>query len=76
MQATARDPEVKEIAVLFLGDLNMEVLLTLLGAIAFLPLLIAISTLLNGWALHLLWAWFVAPVFAGAPALTIGGRSA
>jgi hypothetical protein len=36
-----------------------------------LPFMLAIGTILNGWALKTLWGWFLVPL--GAPALTLLG---
>lgn len=41
-----------------------------LGYIAATLLAMAYTTVLSGWALSLLWAWFIVPTF-GAPALSI-----
>ena len=38
-----------------------------IGALA----IIVVATLLNGWALMVLWGWFIVPTFA-APALNMG----
>ena len=35
------------------------------------PVIIAISTLINGWVLSILWGWFIVPVF-GVQAITLG----
>ncbi len=46
----------------------------LVGLAVAIPLFVtvyAIGTLLNGWALHLLWLWFIVPIF-NLPALSIG----
>jgi hypothetical protein len=37
--------------------------LALLGIILLIPLTIIISAILNGWALSILWEWFVVPIF-------------
>ncbi|MGD1852764.1 MAG: hypothetical protein ACFB2W_00795 [Leptolyngbyaceae cyanobacterium] len=50
----------------------MDVLALALLAIPGIAVVMAVSTILNGWALHLLWSWFVVPVFEALPALTIG----
>ena len=44
--------------------------LAVLGAMVGFPILIAISAMFNGYALSVLWGWFVVPTF-GAPALGI-----
>lgn len=44
--------------------------LTVLGGIVGVGLLIAFGSIFNGYALSVLWGWFVAPTF-GAPALHI-----
>ena len=44
--------------------------LAVLGVFFGVPALLALSVLLNGWALHILWGWFIAPVF-GVPVLSI-----
>ena len=41
------------------------------AAIMALPFTLAIGTILNGWALKTLWAWFLVPL--GAPSLTMLG---
>lgn len=50
----------------------MEVVIIALAAIPLIAVMFFVATLLNGWALHLLWAWFVVPVFDALPALTTG----
>jgi hypothetical protein len=37
--------------------------LAVLGAIVGIPLLIALSSIFNGYALKVLWGWFIVPVF-------------
>lgn len=49
----------------------MESFLILLGGASGILILMILSPLINGWALHLLWGWFVAPLFS-LPGLTIG----
>lgn len=50
----------------------MEALILIFGSISLLGAIIAASVLLNGWALSLLWAWFVVPTFPVLPVLTLG----
>lgn len=42
----------------------------LYGLAMLVPLLMFVGAILNGWALSVLWGWFVAPVF-GIPELSI-----
>lgn len=44
--------------------------IAILAAISLAALIIAASSILNGWVLTKLWAWFVVPVF-GLPALGV-----
>ena len=44
--------------------------LAVLGAIIGLPALIALSSIFNGYALKVLWGWFVVPIF-NLPQLSI-----
>lgn len=48
----------------------METILGLLVAAPFIFILLGLSILYNGWALQLLWSWFMVPIF-GLPALSI-----
>lgn len=43
---------------------------TCLGWIVFLAVTVIVACVLNGWALSVLWGWFMVPTF-GAPALGI-----
>lgn len=46
-------------------------LFAVIGVFVTVPALLAVSVLLNGWALSLMWGWFIAPVFDVVP-LTFG----
>jgi hypothetical protein len=46
-----------------------KILLVVLGFVGILAL-VALSAIVNGWILGILWAWFIIPVFA-LPALNI-----
>lgn len=49
-------------------------ILIIFGIFAFVPalfLILAISSILNGWVLSILWGWFISPVF-GIPVITVG----
>jgi hypothetical protein len=48
----------------------MEAAIVVLGGVTAFAGIIAISSLINGWAFSVLWAWFIVPVF-GAPPLSI-----
>lgn len=50
----------------------MEYVVLAFLAVPLIAALFFVGTLLNGWALHLLWAWFVTPIFEAAPSLSIG----
>jgi phosphate/sulfate permease len=48
--------------------------LVIVGAIALIPMLfagLALSAIINGWVLSILWGWFITPVF-GIPAISVG----
>lgn len=45
--------------------------LAVIGSLLGIPAAIAISTILNGWVLSILWDWFIVSTF-GLPILTIG----
>lgn len=47
-----------------------EALFTLIGAVAFVPLMIGAMVSLGGWVISVLWGWFVVPAF-GLPAISI-----
>lgn len=49
----------------------MEAILLIFGAVAGTAVFLAVAYLLYGWALHLLWLWFVVPIF-GLPVISIG----
>ncbi len=44
--------------------------LAVLGALVGVPLLLALSSIFNGYALKVLWGWFIVPIFH-LPQLTI-----
>lgn len=46
------------------------VALAILGAIAAVPIIIALSSIFNGYALCVLWGWFMVPTF-GLPKISI-----
>ena len=52
-------------------DEALATVLMTLGVCAGIFGLLILSSLINGWALSLLWGWFIVPVFS-APALTLG----
>lgn len=47
-----------------------ESVLTLVGAVAFVPLVSSLSALVSGYVVSTLWGWFIVPVF-GIKALSI-----
>lgn len=47
------------------------VVLAIFGLIPALFLVLALSSILNGWVLSILWGWFISPVF-GVPLITVG----
>lgn len=49
---------------------DSEKVLSCLGLLAGLVGVIIVASILNGWAISVLWLWFVAPLF-GLPVLTI-----
>lgn len=49
----------------------MTEVFSLIGLLVSLPLLLGLGAVLNGWALSLMWAWFVIPVFS-LPSISIG----
>ena len=53
-----------------MDDVTAGILVALIG-IPILFIVLAVSTVLNGWALHLLWGWFFVPIF-NLPVLSIG----
>ena len=52
-----------------MGDKEKGCMVAVLSVLG-VPVLIALSAVTSGWALSILWGWFVVPVF-GLPALTI-----
>ena len=50
----------------------MEALILIFGATGLIVATVAISVLLNGWALNLLWTWFVVPTYPALPTLALG----
>lgn len=53
------------------SDSIANALLILVGTLSSLFIVLFVLTLLRGWIVHLLWLWFVVPVFS-VPLLTIG----
>lgn len=49
----------------------MTEVFSLIGLLVSLPLLLGLGAVLNGWALSLMWAWFIIPVFS-LPSISIG----
>lgn len=49
----------------------LAALLLVLGGSVGIFILLLLSSLINGWALSILWAWFIVPVFS-IPALSLG----
>lgn len=49
----------------------MEALFSVIGLIGFFSFAIALSTLLNGWALSVLWGWFMVGIFE-LPGISVG----
>lgn len=41
-----------------------------IGTIALVVLALVVGTIMNGWALSMLWGWFIMPIFA-APSLSV-----
>lgn len=50
-------------------DLKAGIAAGIIVAVA-VPLVVAVLAMLNGWALSILWGWFVVPLFA-LPGLTV-----
>jgi len=50
----------------------MDFLILLIGSVGLISVLLAVGALLNGWALTLLWSWFVVPTFPDLPVLSLG----
>ena len=48
----------------------LEAVFTLIGAVAFAPLMIGATVALGGWVISILWGWFIVPAF-GLPAISI-----
>lgn len=48
----------------------MEALIIFVGGAALVALLLVVGTLWRGFVLHILWGWFMVPIF-GLPALSV-----
>jgi hypothetical protein len=51
---------------------SMDFLILVIGSVGIISVLLAVGALLNGWALTLLWSWFVVPTFPDLPVLSLG----
>lgn len=49
---------------------NNDAVASCIGLLTTFAVTLVIASILNGWALSILWAWFIVPVF-GLPALSI-----
>jgi hypothetical protein len=45
--------------------------LAITGAVALIVVYVPLAWLVNGWALSVLWNWFIPPVFESAPTLSV-----
>jgi hypothetical protein len=50
--------------------IDMSTVIAAIVAIPLVAVIFAVSCIWSGWVLHVLWAWFVVPLF-GLPALTV-----